>query len=190
MQQFLVMMKQMGIFLICAQSILHFVPGEKYARYVKVIVKIMLLAQLLIPVYAITQWKEIEEIEEQLQEFAENYEIQSYEIEDSEEQIYAEAELVIQKKLQEHATEYGYQVNQVKLYRQTEETKEVLLSVSIKPTESESRNSKIHPIQIRTIQWKEAGKQAEENEQIKALQEKWCEELEIEERQLEVYVGS
>ena len=76
------------------------------------------------------------------------------------------------------------------MYRQTEETKEVLLSVSIKPTESESRNSKIHPIQIRTIQWKEAGKQAEENEQIKALQEKWYEELEIEERQLEVYVGS
>ena len=41
---------QAGIFLICAQTIVHFRPKEAYEKYLKLLLSVMLLTQLLQPV--------------------------------------------------------------------------------------------------------------------------------------------
>ncbi len=45
--------KQVGIFMICAQMIVHFKPSEKYNKYIKLLVSIMVLVQLAVPVFGI-----------------------------------------------------------------------------------------------------------------------------------------
>ena len=42
--------KQIGIFMICAQAILHFKPSEKYEKYMKLLISIMVLVQILMPI--------------------------------------------------------------------------------------------------------------------------------------------
>ena len=41
---------QAGIFLICAQTVVHFRPKESYDKYLKLLLSVMLLLQLLQPV--------------------------------------------------------------------------------------------------------------------------------------------
>lgn len=40
---------QVGIFMICAQMILHFKPSESYGKYIKLLISIMVLVQLFLP---------------------------------------------------------------------------------------------------------------------------------------------
>ena len=44
---------QAGIFLICAQTIVHFRPKEAYEKYLKLLLSVMLLTQLLQPVLSV-----------------------------------------------------------------------------------------------------------------------------------------
>lgn len=41
--------RQVGIFMICAQMILHFKPSESYGKYIKLLISIMVLVQLFFP---------------------------------------------------------------------------------------------------------------------------------------------
>ena len=41
-----------GIFMICAQTIVHFRPNESYEKYLKLLVSVMVLIQLFLPVGA------------------------------------------------------------------------------------------------------------------------------------------
>lgn len=41
---------RVGIFMICAQAILHFRPQEVYEKYLKLLVSIMVLIQLFLPI--------------------------------------------------------------------------------------------------------------------------------------------
>lgn len=42
--------KQIGIFMICSQAILHFKPSEKYEKYLRLLISVMVLAQILVPI--------------------------------------------------------------------------------------------------------------------------------------------
>lgn len=56
------MIKEIGIFVIIAQAILCFVPKETYAKYVKVLIGIMIVAQMASPVFSLLRgdaWDEI-----------------------------------------------------------------------------------------------------------------------------------
>ncbi|MCM1570098.1 MAG: stage III sporulation protein AF [Roseburia sp.] len=44
------MICQMGIFVICAQTMIHFRPDKSYEKYLKLLVSIMILIQLFLPV--------------------------------------------------------------------------------------------------------------------------------------------
>ena len=44
---------QAGIFLICAQTVVHFRPKESYDKYLKLLLSVMLLVQLLQPVLTV-----------------------------------------------------------------------------------------------------------------------------------------
>lgn len=43
------LLKQVGIFMVCSQTILHFRPHQKYEKYLKLLVGIMVIAQLVTP---------------------------------------------------------------------------------------------------------------------------------------------
>ncbi len=49
--------KQVGIFIICAQALMHFRPSETYEKYFKLLVSIMVLIQLLAPIFSLMQGK-------------------------------------------------------------------------------------------------------------------------------------
>ena len=44
---------QVGIFLICAQTLIHFRPRESYEKYLKLLLSVMLLIQLLQPLLTV-----------------------------------------------------------------------------------------------------------------------------------------
>ena len=50
MNQIIELLKQVGIFMVCSQTILHFKPQQKYDKYLKLLVGIMVIAQLMSPV--------------------------------------------------------------------------------------------------------------------------------------------
>lgn len=42
--------RQVGIFVICAQMIMHFKPAESYGKYIRLLVSVMVLVQLFVPI--------------------------------------------------------------------------------------------------------------------------------------------
>lgn len=66
-------MKQIGIFMFCAQSLLHFTAGRAYEKYMRVLIGMMLLAQFTAPVRAALTdgasgqlWEEVERFQTEL----------------------------------------------------------------------------------------------------------------------------
>lgn len=49
MDAFLKAIAQVGIFIICAQAVIHFRPAESYEKYMKMLVSVMILVQVLGP---------------------------------------------------------------------------------------------------------------------------------------------
>lgn len=60
---------QAGIFLVCAQTLLHFRPKESYEKYLKLLLSVMLLIQLLQPVLTVLGGDRIESTGVQTAEF-------------------------------------------------------------------------------------------------------------------------
>lgn len=70
---------QMGIFMICAQAIIHFKPDKSYGKYLKMLVSVMILIQIFAPISSLfTQntmgdvQSSVELFEKQLEESMEN----------------------------------------------------------------------------------------------------------------------
>ncbi|MBQ6806478.1 MAG: stage III sporulation protein AF [Lachnospiraceae bacterium] len=66
MGEFLEAIKRIGIFMIAAQAVIHFAPGQKYEKYMKLIVSIMILMQFIMPIYTLLggddmKWSEMTE---------------------------------------------------------------------------------------------------------------------------------
>lgn len=62
---------QAGIFLICAQTIVHFRPKEAYEKYLKLLLSVMLLTQLLRPVLIVFGGGAEQNAQAQVEEFTE-----------------------------------------------------------------------------------------------------------------------
>lgn len=60
---------QLGIFMICAQAIMHFRPKEAYEKYLRLLLSIMILMQIIQPVYSFFQRSESTEWEVSLEYF-------------------------------------------------------------------------------------------------------------------------
>lgn len=73
---------QMGIFMLCAQSIVHFRPRGSYEKYLKVLVGIMLLLQLLAPVGSLLFKRDEGEMKRNIWEFQKSLEEGLKEIEE------------------------------------------------------------------------------------------------------------
>lgn len=47
--------RQVGNFIICAQTLIHFRPNESYGKYMRLLVSVMVLVQLVIPIFSFFQ---------------------------------------------------------------------------------------------------------------------------------------
>lgn len=47
------LIKRIGIFMIAAQAVIHFTPGQKYEKYIRLIVSMMILLQFVMPLHSI-----------------------------------------------------------------------------------------------------------------------------------------
>ncbi len=120
---FLEFMKRIGIFIICAQSILHFAAEKSYERYVKILVGIMILAQFIVPVRSLLLgadngeiWSAVEEFQREMDKAMEDAEIVYEEEEDGE--LTQALQEEIKKNLEEIAGNYGYGISEVFLYEE------------------------------------------------------------------------
>lgn len=68
------MICKMGIFMICAQAIVHFRPKASYEKYLRLLVGAMLLVQVFLFVGGIFSSEGKEELAEQIQQFSRNME--------------------------------------------------------------------------------------------------------------------
>lgn len=60
---------KVGIFMICAQALLHFSPKAAYEKYLKLLVGVMVLIQLFLPVFSLVFGGGMEETARQLEQF-------------------------------------------------------------------------------------------------------------------------
>lgn len=60
---------KMGIFMICAQAIVHFRPKASYEKYLRLLVSAMLLVQIFVFVGGIFSTEGKEELRERIQQF-------------------------------------------------------------------------------------------------------------------------
>lgn len=65
---------RIGIFMICAQAIVHFRPEGSYEKYLKLLVGSMILIQLLLPVSRLLFWRDGQELALKSEEFMEQLE--------------------------------------------------------------------------------------------------------------------
>ena len=120
--------KEVGIFVVIAQAILYFVPSENYAKYVKVLIGIMMVAKLISPVFSIFSGDEITELTYKGEAFWDTMEkTKIREMEGkTEEKIYENIGKEIKEKLQENSID-GFAVEEVCI----EETKEGIGRITI-----------------------------------------------------------
>ena len=128
---FLEYMKKIGIFIVCAQSFLHFSAGKPYEKYVKLLVGIMILAQFSIPLRAVflkggngELWEEVERFQKELEEEAGRI-VWDYEGED---EAANALEKEIGMKLGPAAGEYGFAIKEVKVYGEPPKVEVVIQS--------------------------------------------------------------
>ncbi|MDE5588043.1 MAG: stage III sporulation protein AF [Acetatifactor sp.] len=60
---------RIGIFMICAQAIVHFRPRETYEKYLKLLVSVMILIQLFLPIGSFLLGGNMEQTLEGLEKF-------------------------------------------------------------------------------------------------------------------------
>lgn len=112
----LTVIREVGIFVVIAQAVLFFVPGESYVKYVKVIVGIIMIVKIAEPVFALVTDGEWESIVEQALSDSERYGFgtQILEVPDGNAGIYMQIEEEIRRKLEEE-TPKGYEISRVEL---------------------------------------------------------------------------
>lgn len=122
--------KEIGIFIVIAQAILYFVPGDTYVKYVKILIGIMMIAKMISPVFSLLSEDVIEEITLQGEELLKELEDTGGERVESSMygNIYIEIGKEIENKLKQNPAE-GYVVEQVKVMQEGDDY-ELLLYVA------------------------------------------------------------
>ncbi|MDE5597868.1 MAG: stage III sporulation protein AF [Lachnospiraceae bacterium] len=215
MSAFVELIKKIGIFMIAAQAVIHFAPAQKYEKYIRMIVGMMILLQFLAPLYQIltkTAWEEpdwnaltesgleksVPELDmasdsvmysvvEQMQE-----EIKSRLNREMEEENYRVVSVKVSMQTVENADEYGgkqYELDSVRVV--------VRRTYSIGGAEIQNSMDKIEKVQIQkigvtldeqSIQEEGDEKLTEKQEKEEAFRRRFCSVLGMEEKYMEVSV--
>lgn len=68
------MIGQIGVFMICAQAVLHFRPKESYGKYLRMLLGVMILVQIFSPVYGLLFGEEGTTLADNVRKFQEEME--------------------------------------------------------------------------------------------------------------------
>lgn len=147
-------MKRLGIFIICAQSFIHFTSGKSYEKYVKLLVGMMILAQFVVPVRAIFLGKDNAQIAEQVDRF--RMEMKES-LSGTEAPVFSgEESETVSKALQEEmlskcnasAEKIGYRIKGIEF--DTQNTERTGLIITVVPKETNGSRIQVDKIEIGT----------------------------------------
>ena len=88
--------RSLGVFLICAQMLIHFRPKSSYVKYLRLLISLILLAQFVEPIGRIAGILEKGQIQNMMREM--QYDLQSKENELSE--VYDDHEKILERLLE------------------------------------------------------------------------------------------
>ncbi len=127
---------KVGIFMICAQAIIHFRPREAYEKYLKLLVSVMILIQLFLPFGGFLLGESVGETAERLALFRERLEqefrLSTLEAEETDKLLEQMTLEEVRRRMAEQESE------NVEESRTAELTSEI--HVSVEPVELESRD--------------------------------------------------
>lgn len=125
--------KELGIFTIAAQTLLHFCPNKNYAKYIKIVISCMTLVILIVPVLGLFERNAGEEFKERIHAYGETIEsIQKRQKELAEYQridFLEETKKEIKGKLSAILSESGYEIWDLEIAGEEEEQ----LFITLKP---------------------------------------------------------
>lgn len=167
---FLEFMKGIGIFIICAQSFIHFAAGKSYEKYIKLLIGVMILAQFIVPVRAIF----LKDGEAEILEEVEHFQIEMERALSGAEIVYEEEdetarllEKEISEKLKEASEEYGYGIDNVSI---CEEPPKIYVTVTGKRTDADK--IKVDHIRIEPDEKKESAETTDSSIEDSAIENK------------------
>lgn len=152
--------KEICIFVIIAQAVMFFVPGNSYMKYVRILVGILMILKITEPVFGLLLDKEKEkEISEGIALLEQNIELNAgkLEIKDNRTEIYGSVTEELKNKL--NNCESGYKVLNVELT----EDQRIVITVAAKETENSSENK----IQINLVVIGESSMRSDESSKEK-----------------------
>lgn len=118
------LIKRIGIFMIAAQAVIHFAPDQKYGKYMKLIVSIMILLQFLTPVYGIFTGLD-EDRSEWLSDIRMDYSLEEMSgAESTEDALIVSMENEIKSKLNSEAKNQNYRIVNVRVSLRTLQEKD------------------------------------------------------------------
>lgn len=155
--------KEICIFVIIAQAIMFFVPGNSYMKYVRVLVGIMMILKITEPIFGLFLDEEKEqEIANRILLLEQNIDLNSdvFELEDNTMGIYESIEEELKTRLNESGS--GYEVLDVAI---TEE-KKLLVMLAEKGTGEQGESViRIDPVTIGNSTSKESGTEKKTDEE-------------------------
>ena len=218
MSAFVELIKKIGIFMIAAQAVIHFAPAQKYEKYIRMIVGVMILLLFLTPVYQIltkTAWEEPdwnEMTENGLEVSVPELDMASNSVMNS---VVKQLEEEIKSRLNREIEEENYHVVSVNVSMQTMENANeyegkqyeldsvrviVRRTYSIGGTETQNSMDKIEKVQIQKIdvtldeqsmhenEDESETELTEKQEKEEAFRKRFCNILGMEEKYMEVSV--
>ena len=74
MEMFRDLIGQIGVFMICAQAVVHFRPKEAYGKYLRLLLSVMVLIQIISPIYGLLAGGAGESFDENVRSFQQEME--------------------------------------------------------------------------------------------------------------------
>jgi hypothetical protein len=186
--------KQIGIFMICAQAILHFKPSAKYEKYIKLLISVMVLVQLLVPAIDFLAGNNSEFFFERMEEIQGDIEreMEQLQIENAinEKNILNETKKEIQSRLDALWENQGLKVAYIQFNEKETESR---LIVYVQ--KEEASEISIPQIEIDSIEWanmqgvvESSGQITEQDDtELHMLRKQISVELGIKEEEIEVF---
>lgn len=185
--------KQIGIFMICAQAILHFKPSDKYEKYMKLLISIMVLVQILMPIVQCFSkessaysyfFEQVEKIRTEMKRELEQMEVESIM---QEETILQEIREEVKSRINKVASGLGLEANYV--WGEQDDAQDCLVIYVKEKQNLQDISIHIEPIiggQERMISEQNSPEEAQKEEKLRMLRKEISKELKIPEEEIEV----
>lgn len=185
--------KQIGIFMICAQAILHFKPSDKYEKYMKLLISIMVLVQILMPIVQCFSkessaysyfFEQVEKIRTEMKRELEQMEVESIM---QEETILQEIREEVKTRINKVASGLGLEANYV--WGEQDDAQDCLVIYVKEKQNLQDISIHIEPIiggQKRMISEQNSPEEAQKEEKLRMLRKEISKELKIPEEEIEV----